>query len=115
MNGISPLTGNRAAAARPPAGRQGGGAARAAGDVVTDALVTVITSTGHAASGRRPATALPGPVRCPACEIAVPCREHRDTESAYVELKPAIPGGRAPTARAPLPHPADPLTPGDEP
>jgi Insertion element 4 transposase N-terminal/Transposase DDE domain len=68
---------------------------------VIDAQVTVTTSAGHAASRCRLVTTLLDPARYPAADLAVLYHERWESESAYLELKSTILGGRVLRARTP--------------
>jgi hypothetical protein len=68
---------------------------------VIDAQVTVTTSAGRATAGCRLVTTLLDPVRYPAGDLAVLYHERWEVESAYLELKSTILGGRVLRARTP--------------
>ncbi len=68
---------------------------------VIDAEITVTTSAGHATSGCRLVTTLTDPARCPAGDLAVLYHERWEIETAYLELKSTILGGRVLRARTP--------------
>ena len=68
---------------------------------VIDARVAVTTSAGTGAADCRLVTTLLDPARYPAGELAVLYHERWEVESAYLELKSAILGGRVLRARTP--------------
>jgi hypothetical protein len=68
---------------------------------VIDAQITVTTSAGCAASGFRLITTLLDPARYPAGDLAVLYHERWEIETAYLELKSTILGGRVLRARTP--------------
>jgi hypothetical protein len=68
---------------------------------VIDARITVTTSAGRAAGGCRLITTLTDPARYPAGDLAVLYHERREIETAYLELKSTILGGRVLRARTP--------------
>jgi hypothetical protein len=68
---------------------------------VIDAEVTVTTSAGRAVSGCRLITTLADPARYPAGDLAVLYHERWEIETAYLELKSTILGGRVLRARTP--------------
>jgi hypothetical protein len=68
---------------------------------VIDAEVTVTTSAGRAASRCRLVTTLLDPARYPAADLAVLYHERWESETAYLELKSTILGGRVLRARTP--------------
>jgi hypothetical protein len=68
---------------------------------VIDAEITVTTSAGRSRDGCRLITTLTDPARCSAGDLAVLYHERWEIETAYLELKATIPGGRVLRARAP--------------
>jgi hypothetical protein len=68
---------------------------------VIDAEITVTTSAGHATAGCRLITTLADPARYPAGDLAVLYHERWEIETAYLELKSTILGGRVLRARTP--------------
>jgi transposase IS4-like protein/DDE family transposase len=68
---------------------------------VIDAQVTVTTSAGRSAAGRRLVTTLTDAARYPAGDLAVLYHERWEIETAYLELKSTILGGRVLRARTP--------------
>jgi hypothetical protein len=68
---------------------------------VIDARITVTTSAGRAAGGCRLITTLTDPARYPAGDLAVLYHERWEIETAYLELKSTILGGRVLRARTP--------------
>ncbi len=68
---------------------------------VIDAEITVTTSAGHATGGCRLVTTLTDPARYPAGDLAVLYHERWEIETAYLELKSTILGGRVLRARTP--------------
>jgi len=68
---------------------------------VIDATWTVTTSTGRATSDCRLLTTLTDTTRYPACDLAVLYHERWEIETAYLELKSTILGGRVLRARTP--------------
>jgi hypothetical protein len=68
---------------------------------VIDAAWTVTTSTGSVTSGCRLVTTLTDPARYPASDLAVLYHERWEIETAYLELKSTILGGRVLRARTP--------------
>jgi hypothetical protein len=68
---------------------------------VIDAPVTVTTTAGRSADGCRLVTTLPGAARYPAGDLAVLYHERWEIETACLELKSTILGGRIPRARTP--------------
>jgi len=68
---------------------------------VIDAAWTVTTSAGRFTSDCRLVTTLTDPARFPACDLAVLYHERWEIETAYLELKSTILGGRALRARTP--------------
>jgi hypothetical protein len=68
---------------------------------VIDAAWTVTTSTGRITSGCRLVTTLTDPARYPAADLAVLYHERWEVETAYLELKSTILGGRVLRARTP--------------
>ena len=68
---------------------------------VLDARVTVTTSAGRSRDGCRLITTLLDPARYPAADLAVLYHERREVETAYLELKSTILGGRVLRARTP--------------
>jgi hypothetical protein len=68
---------------------------------VIDAEITVVTGAGRAASGCRLITTLTDPVRYPAGDLAVLYHQRWEIETAYLELKSTILGGRVLRARTP--------------
>ncbi len=68
---------------------------------VIDAEITITTSAGHATGGCRLITTLTDPARYPAGDLAVLYHERWQIETAYLELKSTILGGRVLRARTP--------------
>jgi hypothetical protein len=68
---------------------------------VLDAQVTVTTSAGRAASRCRLITTLLDPAAYPASDLAILYHERWEAETAYLELKSTILGGRVLRARTP--------------
>ena len=68
---------------------------------VIDAAWTVTTSAGRFTSGCRLVTTLTDPGRFPAADLAVLYHERWEVETAYLELKSTILGGRVLRARTP--------------
>jgi Insertion element 4 transposase N-terminal/Transposase DDE domain len=68
---------------------------------VIDAHVTVTTGAGRATSGCRLITTLTDPARYPAGDLATLYHERWEIETAYLELKSTILGGRVLRARTP--------------
>jgi Insertion element 4 transposase N-terminal/Transposase DDE domain len=68
---------------------------------VIDATWTVTTSTGRVTSDCRLVTTLTDPSRFTACDLAVLYHERWEIETAYLELKSTILGGRVLRARTP--------------
>jgi hypothetical protein len=68
---------------------------------VIDAEITVATSAGRSRDGCRPITTLTDQTRFPAADLAVLYHERREIETAYLELKSTILGGRVLRARTP--------------
>jgi hypothetical protein len=68
---------------------------------VLDAQVTVTTSAGRSCDGCRLITTLLDPARYPAGDLAVLYHERWEVETAYLELKSTILGGRVLRARTP--------------
>jgi Insertion element 4 transposase N-terminal/Transposase DDE domain len=68
---------------------------------VIDAEITVTTSAGRSRDGCRLITTLTDPARCPAGDLAVLYHERWEIETAYLELKSTILGGRVLRARTP--------------
>jgi hypothetical protein len=68
---------------------------------VIDAEITVTTSAGRATDGCRLITTLTDPARYPAGDLAVLYHERWEIETAYLELKATILGGRVLRARTP--------------
>jgi len=68
---------------------------------VIDASWTVTTSAGSFTSDCRLVTTLTDPARFPACDLAVLYHERWEIETAYLELKSTILGGRVLRARTP--------------
>jgi Insertion element 4 transposase N-terminal/Transposase DDE domain len=68
---------------------------------VFDAEITVTTSAGRSADGCRLITTLTDPARYPAGDLAVLYHERWEVETAYLELKSTILGGRVLRARTP--------------
>jgi len=68
---------------------------------VIDAAWTVTTSAGRFASGCRLVTTLTDPARFPAPDLAVLYHERWEVETAYLELKSTLFGGRVLRARTP--------------
>ena len=68
---------------------------------VVDASYTVTTGTGRVTSGCRLITSLTDQARFPAAELAVLYHERWEVETAYLELKSTILGGRVLRARTP--------------
>jgi hypothetical protein len=68
---------------------------------VIDASWTVTTSAGRATSDCRLVTTLTDPARFPAADLAVLYHERWEVETAYLELKSTILGGRVLRARTP--------------
>jgi hypothetical protein len=68
---------------------------------VIDAEVTIVTSAGRAAAGCRLITTLLDTARYPAGDLAVLYHERWEIETAYLELKSTILGGRVLRARTP--------------
>jgi len=68
---------------------------------VIDAQITVTTGAGHATTGCRLITTLADPDRYPAGDLAVLYHERWEIETAYLELKSTIIGGRVLRARTP--------------
>jgi hypothetical protein len=68
---------------------------------VIDAAWTVTTSAGRFTSGCRLVTTLTDPARFPAPDLAVLYHERWEVETAYLELKSTILGGRVLRARTP--------------
>lgn len=68
---------------------------------VIDAEITITTSAGRARAGCRLVTTLTDPARYPAGDLAVLYHERWQIETAYLELKSTILGGRVLRARTP--------------
>lgn len=68
---------------------------------VVDAEITVATATGRTTGVYRLITTLPDPHRYPACEIVKLYHQRWEIETAYLELKSSILGGRVLRARTP--------------
>jgi hypothetical protein len=68
---------------------------------VIDASWTVTTSTGRVTSDCRLITTLTDTARFPACDLALLYHERWEIETAYLELKSTILGGRVLRARTP--------------
>jgi transposase IS4-like protein/DDE family transposase len=68
---------------------------------VIDAQITITTSAGRAASSCRLITTLTDPARYPAGDLAALYHERWEIETAYLELKSTILGGRVLRARTP--------------
>jgi hypothetical protein len=68
---------------------------------VIDAEITITTSAGRAASRCRLVTTLADPARYPAGDLAVLYHERWEIETAYLDLKSTILGGRVLRARTP--------------
>jgi hypothetical protein len=68
---------------------------------VIDAQITVATSAGRASSRYRLITTLPDPSRYPASDLIRLYHQRWDIETAYLELKSSILGGRVLRARTP--------------
>ena len=68
---------------------------------VIDATWTVTTSAGRATSDCRLVTTLTDPARFPAADLAVLYHERWEIETAYLELKSTMLGGRVLRARTP--------------
>ena len=68
---------------------------------VADAEITIATRAGRAASGCRLITTLTDPARYPARDLAALYHERWEIETAYLELKSTILGGRVLRARTP--------------
>ena len=68
---------------------------------VIDAQVTITTSEGSTAGRCRLVTTLLDPARCPAAELVALYRQRWEIETAYLELKSTILGGRVLRARTP--------------
>jgi phage baseplate assembly protein W len=68
---------------------------------VIDAAATITTSTGRVTSDCRLITTLTDPARCPAAGLAVLYHQRWEIETAYLELKSTILGGRVLRARTP--------------
>lgn len=68
---------------------------------VIDAAWTVTTSAGRFTSSCRLITTLTDPARYPACDLAVLYHQRWEIETAYLELKSTILGGRVLRARTP--------------
>jgi hypothetical protein len=68
---------------------------------VIDVSWTVTTSAGRVTSDCRLITTLLDPARCPAGDLAVLYHERWEVETAYLELKSTILGGRVLRARTP--------------
>jgi Insertion element 4 transposase N-terminal/Transposase DDE domain len=68
---------------------------------VIDAQITVATSAGRAAGSYRLITTLPDPARYPASELVTLYHQRWEIETAYLELKSSILGGRILRARTP--------------
>jgi hypothetical protein len=68
---------------------------------VIDAEITVTTSTGRSCDGCRLITTLTDATRFPAPDLAVLYHERWEIETAYLELKSTILGGRVLRARTP--------------
>ena len=68
---------------------------------VIDAEITVTTSAGRSCDGCRLVTTLLDPARYPAGDLAVLYHERWEIETAYLELKSTILGGRVLRARTP--------------
>jgi hypothetical protein len=68
---------------------------------VIDAQITLTTSAGHTAGRCRLITTLADPARYPAGEIIALYHERWEVETAYLELKSTILGGRVLRARTP--------------
>ena len=68
---------------------------------VIDAEITVTTSAGRTAGACRLITTLTDPARYPAGDLAVLYHERWEIETAYLELKSTILGGRVLRARTP--------------
>jgi len=68
---------------------------------VIDAEITITTSTGYCTDGCRLITTLTDAARYPAGDLAVLYHERWEIETAYLELKSTILGGRVLRARTP--------------
>ena len=68
---------------------------------VIDAAATITTSKGRFTSDCRLITTLTDPARCPATDLAVLYHQRWEIETAYLELKSTILGGRVLRARTP--------------
>jgi hypothetical protein len=68
---------------------------------VIDAEITIATSTGRSSDGCRLITTLTDAARYPAGDLAVLYHERWEIETAYLELKSTILGGRVLRARTP--------------
>ena len=68
---------------------------------VIDAEITIATSTGQSTDGCRLITTLTDPGRYPAADLATLYHERWEIETAYLELKSTILGGRVLRARTP--------------
>jgi hypothetical protein len=68
---------------------------------VVDARVTIATTAGRSTGRYRLVTTLTDPASHPAGELVTPYHQRWEIETAYLELKPAIPGGRVLRARTP--------------
>ena len=68
---------------------------------VIDAQITIATSAGRATGGYRLITTLPDPRRYPAGDLVTLYHQRWDIETAYLELKSTILGGRVLRARTP--------------
>jgi Insertion element 4 transposase N-terminal/Transposase DDE domain len=68
---------------------------------VIDAQVTITTAAGSSAGRCRLVTTLLDPARYPAAELAALYRQRWEVETAYLELKSTILGGRVLRARTP--------------
>jgi len=68
---------------------------------VIDAEITVTTSAGRSRDGCRLITTLTDPAHCSAGDLAVLYHERWEIETAYLELKSTILGGRVLRARTP--------------
>ena len=68
---------------------------------VIDAGITITTSAGRATGHYRLVTTLTDPARYPAGELVTLYHERWEIETAYLELKSTIPGGRVLRARTP--------------
>jgi hypothetical protein len=68
---------------------------------VIDAEITIVTSTGRSFGGCRLVTTLLDAARYPAGDLAVLYHERQEIETAYLELKSTILGGRILRSRTP--------------